>query len=111
MNQKIKNAWIFTKKAGKAFLEGLGEGIDHVIEIREDARKMGYSGDRLGTDGEIVLDAKMAHEIKWMGTEQLKAIFAGRKVRLSSDPQAWREIKWMSSDQLKAIFGENGVQK
>lgn len=106
MNRNLRNAWIFTKKAVGAFFNGLADGIDKVMEIRTNATPIACREDP-GTDI-FLIDANVAREIKWMSPEQLRAMFAGRKAKMSGEPEAWKAMKWMSPEQLKAIFGNGG---
>lgn len=94
-----QNAYVVAKAVAKGLVNGINEGIDKVETIRKDAK---------ATDEETVINVQLAKELKWMNPDQLRAIFAGKKVRMSNEPDAWRQLKWLNSDQLEAIFGKDG---
>lgn len=104
------------KKTGKIALKmlkavgkGIGEGLDKATDIlaeqkRRDAELKGSGSEKRES---ILLTADMLDRMKWLGEGQLRAIFAGKKVVIDSDPKVFDKMKWLGEGQLRAIFGDD----
>lgn len=102
-----QSAWKFTKAVGKGLFDGLNRGLEAVEEVNrktEKWRAMDISNQR----EEIVIDAQMARQIRWMSSGQLRAIFQGKRVKTDNDPETWKQLRWMGEDQLEMVFGKKG---
>ena len=67
--------------------------------------------DYYNSGSEDILTADDLRQLRWMSTDQLRAIFNGHQdtVRVENSPEAYKELKWMSTDQLRAIFGSKDI--
>lgn len=104
-----KKAKRMAKAIGKGLVEGIDKGLDNMARIRQEydaIEKRARTPVSFHTGDEIILTEDMVYELKWMTPGKLRAIFAGKKVRIDGKPGTFYEMKWMKEDQLKAIFGE-----
>lgn len=97
------------KAVGKGLLDGLNKGFDAIEEADRKVEKW-RTVDISHQMEEVVINAEMAKQIRWMGSGQLKAIFSGKRVRTDNDPETWKQLRWMGSDQLEAVFGKDNYR-
>lgn len=99
------------KAVGKglgAVAKGFAEGINAWAELEDKQKKEQLSRRIEKHNADIIeLDGETLSRLKWMGSDQLKAVFKGKTVKIKNDPEVWSQMKWMSSDQLDAIFGDD----
>lgn len=91
-----------------AVAKGFAQGINDWAEMEDKQKKEQLSRRIEMHNADIMeLDAEALRSLKWMSSDQLKAVFKGKAVKIKNDPEVWEEMKWMSSAQLDAIFGDN----
>lgn len=98
----------FATAVGKGLIDGLDKGFKAIEEVNRKTEKW-RAVDISNQTEEMVIDAQMAKQIRWMGAGQLRAIFAGKRVRTDNDPETWKQLRWMGEDQLEAVFGKKDI--
>lgn len=89
-----------TIRFGKAFAKVLAKGIVETANVHLEHPAVVIPGEA------ETLSAEQISELTYLSTSQLKAIFAGRNVRFSTDKDSLEALNYLSTSQINAILGK-----
>ena len=94
---------------GLGFISDMCHAIDRMNREMEDRIREENSEPETEPEETVTLSKEELRQLRWMSSEQLRAIFGGgkkRKVRLDkTSADIYSMLKWFSAEQLDAIFG------